>query len=315
MIAPAAIPVVPRVEDRTTFYALACPRTGQPLTRSGNLLVTPDHAHSYPIVREIPRFVTSDHYLHSFSFEWNIHNHTQLDRFRTDASSERILRAKTGLTPEDVRGKLVLDAGIGAGRFADVLAHWGAHVVGIDLSFAVEAAAATFSTVPNVLVCQADIANLPFRNGTFDHIISIGVLHHTPDTRRYFNCLPPLLKPGGELAIWVYADEGEYATRARWIPFTSRLPKSWYYSFCKVFVPWALRHKRHRLMYHLRHLFPFSDQGLGVENDVLDTFDAYSPRYHGIHSADDVKVWFRAAGMTDIREFPWPTAVRGRRAG
>ena len=33
MIAPAAIPVVPRVEDRTPFFALACPQTGQPLMR------------------------------------------------------------------------------------------------------------------------------------------------------------------------------------------------------------------------------------------------------------------------------------------
>jgi SAM-dependent methyltransferase len=314
MIAPAAIPIVPRVEDRTPFFALACPQTAKPLMRVGDALVTPDRAYAYPIVREIPRFVTSDHYVNSFSFEWNVHNHTQLDRFRADDSSERILREKTGLMPEDVRGKLVLDAGIGAGRFADVLSRWGANVIGVDLSYAVEAAAVTFARMPNVVVCQADIGNLPFRAGTFDFIISIGVLHHTPDTRRFFDCLPPLLKPGGELAIWVYPDEGDYATRAKWIPFTSRLPKSWYYSFCKVFVPWAVRHKSSRLVYHLRHLFPFSDQGLGIENDVLDTFDGYSPRYHGIHSPEEVKAWFRAAGLTDIQEYPWHTAVRGRRA-
>jgi SAM-dependent methyltransferase len=314
MIAPAAIPVVPRVEDRTPFFALACPQTGQPLIRVGDALVTLDRAHAYPVVREIPRFVTSDYYVNSFSFEWNVHNHTQLDRFRADDSSERILREKTGLTPGDVRGKLVLDAGIGAGRFADVLARWGANVVGVDLSYAVEAAAATFARMPNVLVCQADIGNLPFRPRTFDFIISIGVLHHTPDTHRFFDCLPPLLKPGGELAIWVYPDEGDYATRARWIPFTSRLPKAWYYSFCKVFVPWAVQRKHSRVVYHLRHLFPFSDQGLGIENDVLDTFDGYSPRYHGIHSPEEVKSWFRAAGLTDIHEYPWHTALRGKRA-
>ena len=62
-------------------------------------------------------------------------------------------------------------------------------------------------------------------------------------------------------------------------------------------------------------LFPFSDQGLGVENDVLDTFDGYSPRYHGTHSADEVTGWFRAAGLVDVREEGWPTAVRGRRPG
>ncbi|HMF14142.1 MAG TPA: methyltransferase domain-containing protein [Gemmataceae bacterium] len=313
MSAPADIPLMLRVEDRTAFPILACPKTGQPLWRLGDALVTPDRVRTYPIVREIPRFVSSDQYVRSFSFEWNVHDHTQLDRFRADDSSERIFRAKTGLTPADVRGKLVLDAGIGAGRFADVLARWGAVVVGVDLSYAVEAASVTFGEMPNVLVCQADIGHLPFRPGTFDFIVSIGVLHHTPDTRRYFEALPRLLKPGGEIAIWVYPDEGEYATRAKWIPFTSRIAKAWYHSFCKVFVPWALRRGNSRFVYHLRHLFPISDQGLGIENDVLDTFDAYSPRFHGVHSPAEVKDWFRAAGLTNIREYPWPTAVRGRR--
>jgi SAM-dependent methyltransferase len=302
------------VEQRLAFAALACPRTGQPLRRVGDMLLTLDGKEQYPIVREIPRFVTSDHYVNSFSFEWNVHDRTQIDRFRNDDCSERSLREKTGLTPGDVRGKLVLDAGVGAGRFADVLARWGAIVIGVDLSYAVEAANLTFAGWPNVLICQADIGNLPFRPGTFDYIISIGVLHHTPDTRRYFECLPRLLKPGGEIAIWVYPRESEYPTRARWVPFTSRIPRAWYYSFCKIFVPWALRHRNSRFVDHLRHLFPFSDQGLGIDNDILDTFDAYSPRYHGIHAPEEVKSWFHAAGLTDIREYPWHTAVRGKRA-
>ena len=37
------------------------------------------------------------------------------------SQAEAMFTAKTGLGPEDVRGKLVLDAGIGAGRFSDVL--------------------------------------------------------------------------------------------------------------------------------------------------------------------------------------------------
>jgi SAM-dependent methyltransferase len=312
--APAATPLLWRVEDRKAFRWLTCPATGQSLERRGEFLVTPDCAHRYPIVHEIPRFVAGDHYADSFSFEWNVHKHTQLDPFRADQLSERTLREKTGLTPEDVRGKLILDAGLGAGRFAEVLARWGASVVGVDLSYAVEAANVTLGEIPNVLVCQADIANLPFRPGTFDYIISIGVLHHTPDTRRYFQFLTPFLKPGGEIAIWVYSNSSHYATRARWIPFTSRIPKRWYYSFCKVFVPWALRHRDSALVRNLRHLFPFSDQGLGVENDVLDTFDGYSPRYHGVHAPHGVAAWFQAAGLSDIRILPCATAVRGRRA-
>ena len=92
-----------------------------------------------PIVRGILRFVTSDAYAASFSFEWNIHSKTQLDS-ATSRESEETFRAKTGLTPEDVAGRLVLDVGCGMGRFADVVSRWGGRVVGIDLSLAVEAA-------------------------------------------------------------------------------------------------------------------------------------------------------------------------------
>jgi hypothetical protein len=48
------------------------------------------------------------------------------------------------ISPGDLRGKLVLDAGVGAGRFTDVMTRWGAHVIGVDLSFPIEAAHQNF---------------------------------------------------------------------------------------------------------------------------------------------------------------------------
>jgi SAM-dependent methyltransferase len=302
------------LHDKTAFASLACPITGQPLRRVGDELVTPDQCHAYPIVREIPRFVSGDLYTRSFSFEWNVHSTTQLDTHRDDGWSEETLRGKTGLTPDEVRGKLVLDAGVGAGRYSEVLARWGATVVGVDLSFAVEAANLHFARNRDVMLCQADIGHMPFRSGTFDLIISIGVLHHTPDTRRYFCELPRLLKPGGEIAIWVYPDHPAYVTRKQWVPFVHRIPRAWYYSWCKVFVPWAVSHANSRLGRWIDRVFPFSNQGRGLENDILDTFDGYSPRFHGVHSSAEVRNWFQDAGLEDVREFPdWRTAVRGRR--
>jgi SAM-dependent methyltransferase len=309
----AAFAVTP-LEHKPDFGVLACPETGQRLVRRGDKLVTADGRRHYPVVREVPRFVPSDLYVGSFSFEWNTHKHTQLDSYGQDPSSEEMFRCKTGLTPEQVDGKLILDAGIGAGRFTDILVRWGARVVGVDLSYAVEAAQENFGHLPQVLVCQADIARLPFRPGSFDFIISIGVLHHTPDTRRYFSLLPRLLKPGGEIAIWVYPREDDYLQRNAWIPFTSRIPSGMFYRFCKVFVPWAQRHSRNWMVSCLKLWFPYSEQGLGLENDILDTFDGFSPRYHGIHSPEDVEAWFHDAGLVDIRHFPWNTAVRGCRA-
>jgi SAM-dependent methyltransferase len=287
---------------------LACPETGAPLAWRGDELVSAA-GRRYPVRGGIPRFVASDDYVGSFSFEWNTHNRTQLDSFTGAGSAEAILTAKTGLRPEDVAGKLVLDAGIGAGRFTDILSRWGAKVVGIDLSYAVEAAYANFRDRPNVLVVQGDIARLPLADESVDVIVSIGVLHHTPSTKRYFQALVPKLKRGGRIAIWVYPDSGEFAVRRHWIPFTSRLPSRAFYEWCRWIVMRIQADRGRRWVQLLRRLFPFSEQDLGLENDILDTFDAYSPKFHFTHSSEAVARWFADAGLEQIRILDVPSAV------
>lgn len=289
-----------------------CPDTGEPLVLEGDSLVS-SIGRRWPIVNGIPRFVTNDHYVASFSFEWNIHRATQLDSRTGGTSSESILQKKTGLTRDQVEGKLVLDAGAGAGRFTEVLARWGAYVVGVDLSYAVEAAYENCRALPNVLIAQADIGRLPFARASFDHVVSIGVLHHTPDTKAYFQKLVPFLKPGGNIFIWVYPNQGAYRRRAAWMPFTRRIPLEWYYSWCKCFVPLAVRLLDRPLMQWLALVFPFSHQGLGIENDILDTFDAYTPAFHWVHDPAEVVGWFKESGLVNIRTLPWDTAVCGQK--
>lgn len=289
-----------------------CPESQEPLRFDRNSFVSRS-GRRWPVIRGIPRFVPGDLYAASFSYEWNVHSRTQLDSHTGADSSEEMLRRKTGLTPEQVRGKLVLDAGVGAGRFSDVLLQWGGRVVGVDLSYAVEAAHRNFGDNPNAVLAQADIGRLPFAPETFDLVISIGVLHHTPSTRAHFEKLIPLLKPGGTICIWVYPPEHDYLLRVSWIPFTSRIPKKWFHCWCKVYVPYAHRHPERALVQYLWRHFPMSNQHLGVENDVLDTFDGYSPRYHWIHSPEEVRSWFEELQFEDIQVFPWNTAVRGRR--
>lgn len=289
---------------------LCDPASGESLSLSEGSLVSAQR--SFPIVRDIPRFVSSDHYVSSFSFEWNTHSSTQLDVFRGDRSSEKQFRLKTGFSPEQLRGKLVLDAGVGAGRYTDIVSRWGADVVGVDLSYAVEAAQRNFADRQNVFIAQADIGALPFLPESFDAIFSIGVLHHTPNTKEYFVKLVPLLKPGATIAIWVYPREGDYIVRNSWIRFVNKIPPRMFYEWCRWFVPWAQRRLDRPLVGVIRRLFPFSTQGLGIENDILDTFDGYSPAYHGIHSPDEVESWFREAGLVDVRRpSDWNTSVRG----
>jgi ubiquinone/menaquinone biosynthesis C-methylase UbiE/uncharacterized protein YbaR (Trm112 family) len=269
--------------------------------------------HSFPVVRGVPRFVASDGYAANFGFEWNLHNKTQLDTAASRESEEEF-ETKTGFTPEELKGKLVLDVGCGMGRFSDVVSRWGATAVGIDLTSAVDAASGNLAGRENVHLAQADVFKMPFREKTFDFIFSLGVLHHTPDTRAAFNQLPRLLKPGGKMAVWVYSTLMKDWCRPSDVyrNVTTRLPKKVLYALCQVAVP----------LYHVnmapgigrvtRRILPISTHP-NRQWRVLNTFDWYSPKYQWKHSDDEVRQWFERQGLVAITPLSFPTSMQGMR--
>jgi SAM-dependent methyltransferase len=255
--------------------------------------------------------VVSDPYAGSFAFEWKIHRRTQFDAATGGASTARF-RQVTGLDPAELRGKTVLDAGVGAGRFADVVARAGARVVGIDLSQAVETARSTLARFDDAAFLQGDILSPPLRPGAFDFIYSIGVLHHTPDAERAFRSLVRLLKPGGSIAIYVYSRHGvSWRVSDVYRRLTSRLPHRLLYALCHLSVPLYHIQRIPLLGPPLQLLMPIS-----MNRDwrwrVLDTFDWYAPRYQSKHTYPEVYRWFREAGLVDIALMDSPVCARGR---
>ena len=80
---------------------------------------------NYPITGGVPRFVDSGSYAASFGRQWQWFRRVQLDSQSGSDESARTLEATTGWTEADYRGRLVLDAGVGAGRYAEVVANQG----------------------------------------------------------------------------------------------------------------------------------------------------------------------------------------------
>src|SRR5215510_1402260 len=133
----------------------------------------------------------------SFGFEWQ--------RFPEmyDEWEKQFLDYMQPHPAEFFKGKKVLDAGCGNGRFAYYAAKYGAEVWAIDLGPAVEVARRN-TEERNVHVVQADLHDPPFALESFDFIYSIGVLHHLPDPEAAFQNLLRFLKPGGVVQIYLY---------------------------------------------------------------------------------------------------------------
>jgi SAM-dependent methyltransferase len=106
--------------------------------------------------------------------------------------------------PEPVRwrGLRVLDAGCGMGRWLHFARQAGAEMVGMDVSAAIDVAAARDGDGADFV--QADLRLPPFAPETFDLVYSLGVVHHLEDPLVGVRALARLVRPGGELRLYVY---------------------------------------------------------------------------------------------------------------
>lgn len=109
------------------------------------------------------------------------------------------------VSPEQLnKNSLVLDVGCGSGRWSKYVADKVGFIEAIDPSDAVFAAARLLSDKKNVRISKAGAADIPFADGSFDFVFSLGVLHHIPDTQLAMKHCINKLKPGGFFLVYLY---------------------------------------------------------------------------------------------------------------
>lgn len=266
----------------------------------------------YAVRDFIPRFVESGKYAESFAFEWSMHARTQLDSANRNNISEEAFRSRIDFSLADLRGRLVLDAGCGMGRYAEIAAKHGAEVIGFDLSGAVDVAFRNIGFKENVYLVQANIFKLPFVENAFDFIYSFGVLHHTSDCEKAFKQLPYLLKPGKKISIFVYSsyNKGIVYSSNFWRFFTTKLPRRLLYYLSYISVPLYFVYKIPVLGNILKTLFVIP-MNPDWKWRILDTFDWYSPKYQSKHTHAQVYRWFNEEGLSDIKIFDGEVTMLG----
>lgn len=270
--------------------------------------------HRYPITRGVPRFVPPHSYASSFGFQWNTFRRTQLDSYSgLPISRERFFK-QSRWTPDELRGKLVLDIGCGAGRFSEVALGAGANLVSIDYSSAVDACYANLGPHPRLTVAQGDVYRLPVKPESFDYVYCFGVLQHTPDPHAAVLALVPPLKRGGRLAFDCYPRLlGNLLWPKYWLrPLTRRMRRERLFSLVHFMAPrlqpvsaalsavpligGRLRWLVPVMDYH--SVFPFTEEQ-HREWCVLDTFDMLAPEHDHPQTAKTIRKWLAESGLRE----------------
>ena len=159
------------------------------------------------IENEIPRYVKND--FHSnFGFQWNRFSQVQLDSINGSGESESRLFNQAKCKPEDLYGKSVLEVGCGNGRFTEILLKYGANVLAIDGSSAVDANKKNhqqYIDEGQLILIQADLFSLPLKEHSFDIVLCYGVIQHTGNNKKAIKTLAKYPKVGGNLLLDIYS--------------------------------------------------------------------------------------------------------------
>jgi len=323
---------------------LRCVVHGEPLSLQGAFANSQEVEHatalscpsgcSVPVVRGIPRFAPSEAYAAAFGWQWKRFRRSQLDSYSgTTISRDRLTRCLGG-SLEVVRAKAVLEAGCGAGRFTEILLDAGARVVAADLSSAVEANYANHGSARGYFICQADVCGLPVAPRSFDVVVCLGVIQHTPNPERTIAALAGYVKPGGLIAIDHYARDypatwSRRAIRALLLRLPHEHARQLALGITRTLLPvhrglWHRRRGFGRLRRYLARLSPVVDYydaypelrpELLVEWALLDTHDTLTDYYKHLRDPAEIRATLVALGLSNVEVYAAGNGVEARARG
>lgn len=293
-----------------------CPDHRLPLECQGDELSCPQ-GHRFPILNDIPRFVAGHNYADHFGYQWNQFRTTQLDSYTgLPITRNRLQRCLGPDLWNNLGGMDVLECGCGAGRFTEVLLDRGARVTSLDLSSAVEANARNFPVTETHRIVQADINRMPFPENSYDLVLCLGVVQHTPDPRRTIAQLYRYVKPGGSVVVdhyrWSLAWYTKTAPLFRMV--LKRLPTAASMKIVEAMVDtmlplhkWASRRRAARAVVNrisplltFYVLYPELNDKLQREWAMLDTHDSLTDWYKHRRSKEQVVRMLQEIGMEDV---------------
>jgi len=277
------------------------------IDKSGNI---------FPVVKGVVRICKPNNYTENFGVQWNMFEKTQLDdELKSKNLSSIRLFSETKWNTKDLVEKNILEVGSGAGRFSKVLLESTlANLYSVDYSDAVTVNFKNNSPIApdRLYVFQASIYEMPFQDSSFDKVLCLGVLQHTPDFDASVKALIEKTKSGGEIVVDFYPIKGWWTKiHAKYIfrPFTKRMTHSKLMSLIESNIDWLIKVEKtlHKIglgvfarfipIVDIYGTFPkYLYESEIREWAVLDTFDMFSPQYDNPQRIKDVAAMFDRHG-------------------
>lgn len=186
----------------------------------------------------------------------------------------------------------LIDVGCGTGhRVIPIAKHFGVkEYVGIDHSTASLAVARDLVEeldFKQASLVEGDIFNLPYPDGSFDVVISQGVLHHTSEPYRGFKELVRICRPGGFVDIYLYN---------KWNHWRHNLQKKKVNRLAGTDIG-----KRFEVAHQLYGKKPIDEM---TPAEIAGFYDQYCHPHKSDHTVGETLCWFAEQGLDYWGSYP-----------
>jgi uncharacterized protein YbaR (Trm112 family)/ubiquinone/menaquinone biosynthesis C-methylase UbiE len=243
--------------------------------------------------------------IRSFSKEWLEYNWDPNKYWKIKPGlMYKSMRFMLDIDNRPVKNKRMLEIGIGIGGMADYFSSKElSELVGIDLSYAVDAAYKNFGENKFLHIVQASAFRLPIKDNSFDYVYSQGVLHHSSDPKACFREVCKTTKEKGYFYVWLYNNVNENRNLLRRSIMVMEMmlrPLIWpmpYFLQSIILTPIAL-------LYIIYEYYSKMSNKEMVSYSWREAFhsarDRFTPRYAFRYSEEEIAEWYKESGYISL---------------
>lgn len=258
---------------------------------------------SFEIIKGVPRMVVDlgdrAKVAESWGYEWvkREEGKFEIDTLYGETEEQEVNNffEFLGITPDELKGKFVLDAGCGCGRLTKALGKYGAQVIGVDVASSIELVFEYCRHQEDIHIIQADILELPFQNASFDYVWSKLAICYVRDPEEAFKKLSSVVKPSGRLFVSVPSktDKSFVKKLKDLLKISHKIPQT-----LLLYISWCLA----PFLYLAKIVV--KKQRATLRSNAFYLFNALHSEFFTLHSDEEIKRWFVKEGFQDLAYIP-----------